>query len=235
MIWSRLRGVAQLPIWGSYFNYGPSAANPRNSGSTTKDILLQSDVATIRVLTHLFQQAAADSSSCSRKIKLIDLTLGVIRQNSGRPVSEGAVPAQGPDYSLHIRRLPGTARCGDNLPDIERLHLVLKQQPIDSIPVADEVARRFSFVERLNQLLRSPGGGRMFCHVEVHELTAIMTKNDENEQETERSRGDGEEIDRSKFPDVVIQKRSPVLRRRFPSFRQPARDNPLGDIDSELP
>jgi hypothetical protein len=117
------------------------------------------------------------------------------------------VPAQGPDYSLHIRRLPGTARCGDNLPDIEHLHLVLKQQPIDSIPVADEIARGFSFVERLNQLLRSPGGGRMFCHVEVHKLTAIMTKNDENEQGTERSRGDGEEIDRSKFPDVVIQKR----------------------------
>jgi hypothetical protein len=64
----RLRGTAQLPIWRSYGNYGPSAATPRNPGSTTKDILLQSDVAATGVLTHCFQQAArAHSGHPSRE------------------------------------------------------------------------------------------------------------------------------------------------------------------------
>ena len=37
-----------------------------------------------------------------------------------------AFPAQGPDYSLYVRRLPWTAWCGDNLLDIQRPHMVAK-------------------------------------------------------------------------------------------------------------
>jgi len=50
--------VAQLLIWGSYVNFGPSAATPRNPESTTKDILLQSDVAATGVLTHFSASGA---------------------------------------------------------------------------------------------------------------------------------------------------------------------------------
>ena len=59
----------------------------------------------------------------------------------------------------------------------------------------------------------------MLCHVEVHNPAAIMCKNDQNEQDAKGCRGNGEEIDRNKFPDVIFQECSPVLRRRFLSFR----------------
>jgi hypothetical protein len=65
---------------GFYVSFGPSSETPRNPESTTKGILLQSDIAVTGVLTHFFQQAATDSSPCSRKVKLVDLTL---RQGTG--------------------------------------------------------------------------------------------------------------------------------------------------------
>ena len=92
-----------------------------------------------------------------------------------------AFPTQRPDYSLYVRRLPGTVWCNYNLLDLEGFYLVLKHQPINSIPVADEVARGFLIVERLNQLLRRPGGSWMFRYVEVHDLAAIMSENDQKE------------------------------------------------------
>jgi hypothetical protein len=47
---------AIILIWVGYVNFAPSAATPRNSGSTTKVILLQCEVAATGVLTHLFSQ-----------------------------------------------------------------------------------------------------------------------------------------------------------------------------------
>jgi len=70
-----LRPTGKVLRWGSFANRGPSAATPRNPGSTTKNISLQSDVAATGVLTHFFQQARADSSPCSRKVKLVDFTV----------------------------------------------------------------------------------------------------------------------------------------------------------------
>jgi len=61
---------------------------PRNPESTTEGILLQSDIAVTGVLTHFFQQAAADSSRCSRKVKLVDLTLRQGAGNRRRPRRE---------------------------------------------------------------------------------------------------------------------------------------------------
>jgi hypothetical protein len=113
---------------------------------------------------------------------------------------------QGPDYPFHVGRLPWTAWCCNNLFDVERLHLVLKYQSVNSIPVMDEVARGFSIIKRLNQLQCSPVSGRMFGHVEVHDLTAIMSENDEDEQYPKGGGRDGEKVDRYKVPNVVVQK-----------------------------
>jgi hypothetical protein len=54
MIGSRLRGVAQLLIWGDYVNFEPFAAIPELR-KATKGILLQSDVAASGILTHFFE------------------------------------------------------------------------------------------------------------------------------------------------------------------------------------
>jgi len=99
--------------------------------------------------------------------------------------------AQGSDYSLHVRRLPGTAWCDNNLLNFEDLQLILEAQTIHSIPISDEIARPFSVVERLNKLARGPLGSRMCRHVEMHDLAAIMRKHDEDEQDTESGRRDG--------------------------------------------
>jgi hypothetical protein len=73
---------------GFYVYFGPSSETPWNPGSATKEILLQSDIAVTGVLTHFSQQAAADSSCCSRKVKLVDLTLRQGAGNRRRSVRE---------------------------------------------------------------------------------------------------------------------------------------------------
>jgi hypothetical protein len=92
--------------------------------------------------------------------------------------------AQGTNYSLHVGRLPGTAWCDGNLLNFEGPQLVLEQQTIYAIAISDEIARRFSVVERLDQLTRGLLGSRMFRHVEMHDFAAIMSKHDQDEQDT---------------------------------------------------
>ena len=50
-------------------------------------------------------------------------------------------------------------------------------------------------MERLDQLPRCPLGARMFRHVEVNDLAAIMSNNNEDEQDAEGGRRYGEEVD----------------------------------------
>jgi hypothetical protein len=99
--------------------------------------------------------------------------------------------AQSPDYSLDVKGLPGTAWCDKHILNFEDLQLILEAQTIHSIPISDEIARRFSFVERLNQLARGPIGSRMFRHVEVQDLAAKMRKHDQDKQYAESGRRDG--------------------------------------------
>ena len=87
-------------------------------------------------------------------------------------------------------------RRNDNFLDVERLHSVPKRQPVHTIPVADQVARRFSIAECLNDLLRRPGGRRMFRHVEVHDPAAVMRKHDQDKQDPKRRRRRREEVNR---------------------------------------
>jgi len=145
-----------------------------------------------------------------------------------------AFPAQRPDDPFHVRRLPGTSWGNDNFLDVKCLHLILKREAIDSIPISQEVARVFSIIKGLNQLPGGPGGGRMFGHVKVQDSAPIMCKNNKDEQDPEGSRGYGEEIDRNQFPEVVVEKNLPVLRRRFPSFWHPSGNGPFRDFDSKL-
>ena len=145
-----------------------------------------------------------------------------------------ALPAKGPDYSLRVRILPGTVRRNDNFLDVERLHPVPKRQPVYAVPVSDEVRRRFSIADRLDHLLCCPLGRRMFRHVEVHDPTAVMREHDQDKQDPKCRRRHREEVDRYKFPDVVVQERSPGLRRRLRSFWHPSRHGSFRDVDTEF-
>jgi len=46
----------------------------------------------------------------------------------------------------------------------------------------------------------------MFGHVKVHDLTPVMSKNDEDEQYSEGGRGNREKVNGHKIPNVVIEK-----------------------------
>ena len=122
-----------------------------------------------------------------------------------------ALPAQGPDYPLHLGILPGAVRSNDHLFDAESPHSLPERQAVHRIPVADHEARRLFVAERLHDLLRCPLGRRVLGHVEVDDPASIVREHDENEQNAERSCRHGEEINRHKITDMVVEKRPPGL------------------------
>jgi len=69
--------------------------------------------------------------------------------------------------------------------DVQNLHLFLESSPIDSIAIADQIAWRVSIVEGLNHLVAGPGGGRVFGHVKVQYLAAVMREDNEDKQDPE--------------------------------------------------
>ena len=64
-----------------------------------------------------------------------------------------ALPAKGSDYSLRVRILPGAVRRNDDFLDVERLHTVLRRQPVHAIP---RMVKKFS---RRAKALRRAGRG----------------------------------------------------------------------------
>ena len=85
-------------------------------------------------------------------------------------------------------------RCDQDLLDVQGFHPFLESQPIDSIAITNQVAWRVSILESLNQLVGGPGGGRVFGHVKVLNLAAVMREDNEDEQDPEGGRRDGEEV-----------------------------------------
>src|SRR2546426_176014 len=82
-----------------------------------------------------------------------------------------------------------------------------------------EVARRQLIGECLDNLLRGPGGGGTLSHVEVDDATSMMKQDNEYvEHPKGRGRHD-EEVDRDEICHVVLEERSPSLRRRFRATR----------------
>jgi len=100
--------------------------------------------------------------------------------------------------------------------------------PIDIIAVADHVPR--SFIERkgLDDLLSCPLRGGIGGDIEVNHLPAIVPENDEAVEHTKRCGRHGKEVDGRQVWDVVIQKRPPILRWRFPGAYQILGDSSFG-------
>src|SRR5437879_4164976 len=76
------------------------------------------------------------------------------------------------DHALGERVLPGRTRCGEDLGDADALHPSAKLGAVDTVTITEQVARRRVIGERLDDLLRGPGGG--IRHVEVHDSAATM-------------------------------------------------------------
>jgi len=78
------------------------------------------------------------------------------------------------DYSFRVRILPGRLGSGDHFFDPHSSYPPLKIVSVDRIPISDQKAWGSVFRKRLDQLLGRPRGGRMFCDVEMHDLTSFM-------------------------------------------------------------
>ena len=73
----------------------------------------------------------------------------------------------------------------------------------------------------------------MFGDVKVNDLTALVTENDECEEQTKGHGRDDKEIDGGNLRRVIREKIPPALRRRFPLFPHVLRNRRLGYLITE--
>ena len=73
-----------------------------------------------------------------------------------------------------------------------------------------------------------PLGRGIRRHIDMEDLTAILSEPDEDPQDPERERRDDEEVDRDELADVILQEGSPGLRRRGTTTHQVVPDRGFG-------
>lgn len=102
--------------------------------------------------------------------------------------------------------------------------------------IAIAVRLRFCRLEGdgFQKLLCGPLIGGMRCHIEVHDVTAVMAEHDKHIKNAKSGRRDGEEINPSYTIGMVFKKRSPGLRGRLLLRCHILRDCGLRDIDPKL-
>jgi hypothetical protein len=68
----------------------------------------------------------------------------------------------------------------------------------------------------------------------VDDAPAVVSEDDQDEEDPKARRGYGEEVDRDQVAEMVSEKRPPGLRGRETARRYEAGDGALGDVDAEL-
>ena len=96
-------------------------------------------------------------------------------------VIEGLSPNAAHD-SLHIRILPGTARCNLRLFDAHMAHSLLKLGVVDRVPIPQQIARRCIPCKRLDDLLGRPLCRGVVSDIEVHKRTTLVSEHDEHKE-----------------------------------------------------
>ena len=95
-----------------------------------------------------------------------------------------ALTSDGADKSLREGILPGALRRRQQFSDSHTLHALLKHVPVDAVAIAEEVERCAVIRESVHNLLGGPLGRWVLGHVEVDDAPAMVSKHDENEQDT---------------------------------------------------
>jgi hypothetical protein len=90
--------------------------------------------------------------------------------------------AEGPDESLDVRILPGTAWSADNFGDAHGGHATSERVAVDRVPVSDEPSRRGVLREGFNDLLGGPVCGRVFGDGEVDDSPALVREEHKDEE-----------------------------------------------------
>src|SRR5215468_9952459 len=82
--------------------------------------------------------------------------------------------ADGADQSLHESILPRAARRRDHFLDLHSRHSPPKLLAVDLVTISQQEPRSSLIWKSLDDLLHSPGGGRMLGHVEVQHTTPVV-------------------------------------------------------------
>ena len=121
-------------------------------------------------------------------------------------------PSDRANEALAIRILPRGMRSREHLVNPHRMGGCRERLAIDSIAVAQQVARCTIPGEGMDQLPGRPCCGGMSGYAKVKEAAAIMRQNQKNEEQTERRRGNHKEVCRDQFLDMIFQEGPPGLR-----------------------
>ncbi len=101
---------------------------------------------------------------------------------------------------------------------------------VDVVTIANEKTWCFFVRESVDDLLGGPFGVGIRGNVEVNDLPPVVTEHDEDVEDTESHGGNGEEVAGGDVGNVIVQKRPPRLRRRFPSADHVLGHGPFGDV-----
>src|SRR5438874_3450530 len=105
---------------------------------------------------------------------------------------------------------------------------------VDSIPIADHVARRLSPRECFGDLACDPVRGRMGCDIDPDEVSAGQPNDDKGIEQVEANARNNEQVHGGDVRRVVTQEGAPALGRRSTSLDHVLRDARLSDLKAEL-
>lgn len=121
--------------------------------------------------------------------------------------------SRGSNEPFGVRVLPRRMRCGEEFVDAHRLRR-LRPYIERVIAVPDQVSRRSVPGERFAQLLSRPRCGGLVRDGDVHYAASFMGEDHEDEQQATGRGRHHEEVRGHHLPDVILQERTPGLRRR---------------------
>jgi len=119
----------------------------------------------------------------------------------------------GADDAFAVGILPWRAGCDQDFFDPHAVDPFREVIAVDAVAIADEKTRGFFVWKGVDDLLGGPYGVGIGGHIEVNHLSPIVTEHDENVQDAESDGRNGEEIAGRNIGHVVVQERSPGLRR----------------------
>src|SRR5215470_18496403 len=129
------------------------------------------------------------------------------------------LPANGTDEALSVRVLPRALRCGEHLGHAQCCDLGTDFDSVNAIPVADKESGCVAIGKGFDNLLRGPGGGRMFGDGKVQYLATAVLQHEEHEQHSHADRGHGEEVNRDHLAHMVVKEGLPRRMNRITERR----------------
>src|SRR5207245_297655 len=145
-----------------------------------------------------------------------------------------AFPPNRPNHPLRIGVSPWRAWRNNRLPDVQQPRLTRKSFAVDLIPVPDHMPRALFLPARLDQLSCRPFRRRVLSDIEMHQPAPAVGQHHEHEQDPKGRGGYREEIQRDYVLRVILQKRTPRLRRRPPRPEHVLRNRRLRDRQAQL-